>query len=770
MIDEIIDGIKEEPSGFEEAKERFEHARSAWGKVYEKAREDQEFYAGTQWEGDVETTRAGRPSLVTSHLQQFVHHVTNTIRKNMPAIKVAPVDDTTDIARAKIVQGLIKSCEQISSADIAYQEASENSIVSSFGFIRLDHDYATPDTFEQHILVRPTVNPLSVYIDPASVMPDGSDAKYGFVSDIISEDEFDARYPDKEASSFDGDMVGEGMVRIVEYFFLEPKSVEIGLLPDGTVLELDEIAKLNGEDPSRNLKPVKTRMIEKNIVRRQKLSGSEILEESMFPGSYIPIVPVYGEVRWVNGERQVWSLIRNAKDSQRMINYYNSLMVESLSKGPQAPFMGLAGQFEGFEADWKNTQRAMVLQYNHVDLNGVPAPAPQRMQPPPMPSGAYEAKQQAIMEMRAAMGLNDSNLGQPDNATSGLAIDRRQRQGETSVAHFSDNLSRSIAHVGRIFLSMMPEIYDTPRMVRVLNPEDEALKVQIGSGTLFDINAGKYDISVEAGPSFSTRREETYQMMLQIIQTNPALMGVIGDLIFKYSDTPGADVISERLRKTIPPQLLEGENKQPGGQDQQSQQQLQMMSQKIEEDQALIQQATVKVQEMQQELEQCKAQLSNKADDLQVKARSDQLKNQTEQMKLQLEARKLDLEEQKLQIEAARAHHEMTMPSPMMEQQMPKEMGIKLDTTGFQMMKTPEQLQSEQAQSDQDAQQEMVDTQLKMQELQIMQEDMARRSQEQAALMQGIGGIQQAVGALISEIQKPKQVLRDENGMIKGVA
>lgn len=624
---------QEKPADIAEALERWETCKSGWGEIYNDARNDQLFYAGNQWEDGVVAARGERPTLVTSHLQQFVHHVANEIRESPPEIKVAPINDLSNVPTAKVIQGLIKSCEKISSADIAYETGSENAIISSFGWIRLDHDYIAPNKFEQHILIKTVVDPLSTYIDSNSILPDGSDAKYGFVLDTMSVDTFKQKWPGKDPISFGETNKSDDNVMVAEYFYLDVTTVEIGLLADGRVLELDEIEKLNSDNiQNPPLVPLKTRSMEKNIVRRQKLSGAEILEQGKFPGSYIPLVPVYGEIRWVDGERQIWSLIRNAKDSQRMINYYNSLMVESLSKAPQAPFMGMVGQFETDPESWKNPHRNMVLQYDRLEIDGGLAPAPQRLMPPPMPAGAYEAKMAAIEEMKAAMGLNDSNMGQPDNATSGLAISKRQKQGETAIAHFSDNLNRSVAHVGRIWLSMKDEIYDTPRIERVVNSEDEAMHVTIGEGSEFDINAGKYDVSITAGPSFMSRREETYQMLLNVIQTNPALMGVIGDLVFKYSDTPGSDVISERIKKTIPPQLLEGEkggDKVPP----QAQAQIQQLTQKVQQDEQLMQQAVAKVKELQQELTECQMELKNKQGELLLKGKEIEIKQQDLQIK-----------------------------------------------------------------------------------------------------------------------------------------
>lgn len=703
-------------SNIEEALKRWQSCQDGWGEIYQAAREDQTFYAGQQWEEDVTVTRAGRPSLVTSHLQQFVHHVANNLRMNPPAVKVHPADDATDIAKAKVVQGLIKSIETVSKAGISYNSASENSIISSFGWIRVDHDYISPDKFEQHILIKDVANPLSVWIDPNSVMPDGSDAKFGFVMDTITLEEFKANWPEADPVSFGEKKEAKDNITVAEYFCLQSEIVEIGLLQSGEVVET-----ANHQGPF-----LKTRTMEKTTVLRQKLSGVEVLEETKFPGSYIPLVPVFGEIRWVDGKRVILSLIRNAKDSQRMINYYNSLMVESLSKAPQAPFVGVAGQFEGFEEEWQNPHKAMVLQYNHMDINGQAAPAPQRLMPPTMPTGAYEAKLAAIEEMKAAMGLNASNMGQQDNSSSGLAIDKRQKQGETAVAHFGDNRDISVAHVGHIILSMMPEIYDTTRVERIINDEDESMKVVIGQGTEFDINSGKYDLTIEAGASFSTRREEAYQNLMNILQTWPEGMGVIGDLIFKYSDMPGAEVISERLKKMLPPNLQE---------QQQDPEKMEMAAQ---------------LQELSKQLQMAQAELEDKKLEHDIKLQEIDLKRQ-----------ELANRGKEIKVNAYQAQY----GTPATESKPP----LDVEAEGMEM-KTPDQIALDDAAAQRENDINSVESQLKMAELQLDQQEMQQREAIAAAQQEQLNNITLLLAKLNENLTKPKQVVRDPvTGMIQGI-
>jgi hypothetical protein len=76
----------------------------------------------------------------------------------------------------------------------------------------------------------------------------------------------------------------------------------------------------------------------------------------------------------------------------------------------------------------------------------------------------------------------------------------------------------------------------------------------------FDI--GRYDVTVTTGPSFTTKRQEAVEAMIQLTKAYPNIVQVAGDLMVKNMDWPGAQDIAERLKKTLPPELQDtGKNK-----------------------------------------------------------------------------------------------------------------------------------------------------------------------------------------------------------------
>jgi hypothetical protein len=760
-------------SKVKEALELFKQAESGWSRVYNEGRDDLTFYSGDQWNPNDITGRTSlkRPVITLNKLPQFVHQVVNDIRQNVPSMKALPMDDGADIETAKIVQGLLKNIEYVSRSHLALNMAAENQVKGSIGFIRVDHDYVAPDKFEQHCLIKAVPNPLAVLLDPNSVEMDGSDARFAFITEPIDMRTYEEMYPDATKTDFSSSTPTKlnkekESVTIAEFYRLKEETADIALLENGSTVMLEKAIQLG--------MPVKsTRKIKKNIVIRCKMNGDMILEETRFPGSFIPIVPVYGEVHWADGQRNIFSLIRFAKDAQRMHNYWASLETEVISKAPQAPFMAAEGQIEGYESEWSNPAMAQVLPYRSKDVDGNLVGPPQRLNPPTIPTGIVNARATTAQDMKEIMGIYNASLGERSNERTGVAIQARQREGDTGTMHFADNLNRSYEHVGRILLSMFPEIYDTPRAIRVIGSDDSQKIVGIngymvdGQERPFDINAGKYDVAITTGPSQTTRRQEIQLMMSNVMQTNPQLVQVMGDLFFKYSDMPGADVIAERLKKTIPPQLLEGENDADEKIPAQAQAALEQMQMQIEQSAAVIEASKAELLKMSQELEACKAELQSNQAEIALKAKSDTLKAETDRMKLALDAKKLELEQQKLEIEAFKAHTEaMNMQA---QPEMPKEIGLKVDSTGFQIMKTPEQEAAEQVEKETEAQKEQLEMQQKQQELQLMQADIESRRQEAQALIESLGSIKDGLGALIASVNKPKTVVRDELGLIKSV-
>lgn len=628
----------------ERAKKSFDY----WSTIYEKANDDLYFLSDepyAQWDArDYESRRkSGKPVLTIDQLSQFVNQVSNDVRMNTPSIDIIPADGA-DPEVAEIVEGKIREIQTRSGADDAYDNAVNFAIKSSIGYIRVDHDYVDNKSFDQELMIDRVINPSSILFDEDSIEPDGSDAVYAFVLETVPIKKFKEDYPDLEPSTFkvDGREDDDGYMTIAEYFYIDEEDVYLYINKFGEVVEDNKKPK----DFQR------LRKTKKRIVRRCKLTGRDELEKTIFPGEYIPIVPVYGEEAWRNGKRHLYSLIRRSKDAQRMYNYWASLETELLMKAPKAPITAVEGTTEDYAADWINPDKAAVLRYKQKDSSGMPAAPPVFNPPVQIPMGIVNARQSTIQDIRSTMGLYDSFLGQQDNAISGVAINGRQREGDRAVFHFADNLVRSITQVGRILVSAMPSVYDTPRVVQIIGKEDENEFVGIngafveGQDKVYDLTQGKYSVTVTTGAAYATMRQEAAEFYERIITSQPQLMDVMGDLLFKYSDFPGAQALSERMKKIVRPEFLDDELDA----------QTMVLQQQNQELQGVIQGLQAEMAVLQKELQDKQAEIA-------VKMRGEEFDAQSDMRKHNIDVAKLRLEEQKITAELMVKQRELDLKS-----------------------------------------------------------------------------------------------------------
>jgi hypothetical protein len=296
-------------------------------------------------------------------------------------------------------------------------------------------------------------------------------------------------------------------------------------------------------------------------VTQRLLSGAQVLETVDWAGRFIPIVPVYGEELMIDGRRRLRSLVRDAKDPQRMFNYWRTTSTELVALAPKAPFIGRKGAFETDSAKWAT---ANVQSHAYIEYDG-PEP-PMRQGFAGVPAGALQEALNASDDMKSIMGLYDASLGARSNETSGRAIMARQREGDTSTFHYIDNLTRAIRHAGRILLDLIPKVYGTARVIRVLGPDGTPQSVGVASSgkgaealraveKIYDLGAGKYDLTVRSGPSFTSRREEAATQMIELMRAYPPAAPLLGDILARNLDWPGADEIAQRLAALLPPMV-----------------------------------------------------------------------------------------------------------------------------------------------------------------------------------------------------------------------
>lgn len=587
------DDSTDEATVVQEARDRLKEAVDAWSTNHALAETDIDMRSGDQWDADVVRQRRQdqRPTLTFNRLETYVQQVVGNQRQNRPGIHVAPADLELDeeipgqegeeqatYRTSDVLEGLVRQIEYQSRAGAAYDTAFDHAVGNGFGYFRVVTDYADDTSFEQEIRIKRIRNPFAVYMDPAAETVTYEDATYAFISDWLSEDEFKNLYPNTETSEdlpegrgFDRALWWvDGKVRIVEYFRKVPREKTIALVqsvdPETGLVRVDtvnlgdkreDVQAARAQIAETGGRIVRERQVQHHKVEWRLLNGSTTLEGPVeFPSKYIPIIPVWGRELIVDGETIYQSLIRHSHDAQKNYNYWRSAMTELVALAPKAPWVGEAGAFAGFEEYWRT---ANIKNWSFLPYADGKAP-PQRPLRSDIPQGATQEAQSADYDMMATIGMFESSRGEASNERSGRAIEARREAGDVGTYVFTDNLNKAVEHCGRVILDMVPRVYDTERILRIRNEDGEGDFVRVNidtpEGRIYDITRGHFDVTVKAGPSYQSQREEFVQSLWDASRANPALWQVAGDLLIKNMDWPGAQEIAERLKKTIPAQIL----------------------------------------------------------------------------------------------------------------------------------------------------------------------------------------------------------------------
>ena len=542
-----------------EAQDRLRKAIEEDDENRKLAKDDLEFVAveGKQWPEQIKAEREaeGRPCITINKMPAFIDQVVGDQRMNRPSIRVVPVDSKADVKVAKILGGWIKHVQQISKSDVAIDHGFEHAVACGYGAWRVTTRYTSDSAFEQEAYIEVIENALAVFWGK-HVEYDCSDAMYCFIVSDMDRDEFKDKYKVEPISfnatsdQFVDGWATKNTVRVAEYFVKVPVTKTLYLLEDGRTVEKTG----EGDIVAR------TRKVQSFKIMWYLLTGDRVLESKEWLGKkYIPVVPVWGKEFNIAGKRKVRGLIRNAKDAQRLYNYWYSVDTETIALQPKIPYILTPKQVAGHEDQWKEAHRK---NYPYLLANAdKDAPGwPHRESPPQASSAFVEKIRSTDQEIRDTVGLQKAALGMQSNERSGAAIRERKKEGDVGTFAFIDNLSRSLEHTGRILVDIAPALLDTERAVR-LGLEDgdfEFTTVNIiapDGSILNDLSMGTYDVVVTVGPSFTTQRTEARQSMQEFIQYYPDAAPIIGDLYAKSMDWPEAEQVAERLAFLLPPEI-----------------------------------------------------------------------------------------------------------------------------------------------------------------------------------------------------------------------
>lgn len=588
------------PEGFDSVADFLKDMRDEYNKDYDfdrenrdEALEDKKFTAGQQWDPVVLQDRAGLPCLVINSVPQFIAQLVGDWRENKRGVKVLPMEEG-DKDLSDVRADLIRSIETQSRADRVYDLAFESAVQCGDGAFRVAVEYAKDDVFDQDIFIRPIEDALSVVWDRLSVDPTGRDARHCFVDDLIPMKDFERKWPDAKPSELSvreyNQMVSarwveqEG-VRVTEYWRLIDRNRMLVLFEDGSVRfvdnNLDELIQKHGQ-------PQRSRVAPCTYAQMHLVTGFDILSG---PYEYrltrLPIIRMSGRVVNLAGNRVRYGIVRFMKDSARLRNFHRSVAAEQLGYAPKAQWIATESAIEGYEDELRRAHltRDPLIKVSDEAIIGQNI---QRLDPPKWQAALHQEAEANVQDMKDVTGIHDASLGIKSNETSGRAINARQREGDIAAITYYDNGNAAVLEAGDVMNQLISQIYDGTRIIRIIG-EDEKLKfLKINDPNdprSPDLSVGKYDVALSTGASYSTRRVEAAQAMMDAVQVWPQLLQVAGDIVAKAQDWPGADDLAERLKKTIPQQFLDPEDRQ--GPDPEVQQLQMAMQALMQENQSL---------------------------------------------------------------------------------------------------------------------------------------------------------------------------------------
>lgn len=591
------------------AKERFDAGMVYMSENHSEAKDDLQMLAGkNHWPADVVKERSddGRPCLTINKLPAYTDQVKNDSRLNKMSIVVKPYGGGSTQELAQTYQGLIRSIENNSNADTAYQTALDAAADCGFGYFRIVTEWPDDQAWEQEIKISRIPNQFSVILDPYAMEADSRDKNWGFITEWVLRSDYKDKYgvdPTPFGVGVDSTWFEKERVRVAEYWVRNTVKKKLYLLSDGRTVDGDDWDSISDDlrakevtihlepnpqnpqgppvevkgpapegsgYPQGVLNPTPTierqRVVDSFKVMQYLIDGANVLKTTEWAGKWIPVIPVWGKEIVIENERYLRGVIRFAKDPQRMYNYFRTAATETVALTPKAPWVAEERQIEDYEDDWQtaNVKNIAVLKYKAVPGTS----PPQRQIVTQTAIGEITESNISDGEMKATTSMYSASLGEPGNEISGSAINARKVEGDVANFTYHDNLKRAIKFAGDILIDLIPHIYDTERQVMVVDELDEEKMtfvnqtvMDVGSGTpvtINDITTGRYKCTVTAGPSFTTQRAEASASMMDFIRVAPETAKFFIDLIAENQDWPGAKKIAARIRKLLlPPDIDE---------------------------------------------------------------------------------------------------------------------------------------------------------------------------------------------------------------------
>lgn len=576
--------------------DQIQESASAWSSLFcdniELGKSDLLFVMRDQWSDQEksEFRRLFKTFGTFNKLKSDVRKVIAEERNNKPDLIVRSLTGKSKQKEIDLRSDLVRSIAYQSQNDIVYQEAYKSAILIGFGAFEVNVEYESAKSFNQVIRYGSITDPTMVGFDPAAKKPHKGDGNFCYKDYYLTRKEFIAKYPYVvNPVSFENtylyatdNYIAKDMIIVRDYQVKEWYPVTIYELSTGEIVTKNEwdskeyqenvqfqtalaresqavskiiqIPRIVRERPSHDYK-----------IRNYRAIQNQILEFQDWPSKQLKIIFVDGDSYWHEGRQFTCSLVREAKDAQRFLNFINSDLMNDIKVRRHEQFLGTRANIKGEEQMWRNpeTQMGMLIAAPDPKTGLMPAKLP----PSEVSQTALEAASKINQDMKEILGFSESSdmMGRD---VSGKARRERRMEGSMSSYCFRDNLNQAIEQGGRVVLELLPHVIGKNRQVTITKKDGKSKIMRINEEKddgriLNEISHGDYDIEIAAGPSFSVQKEIALEFLADTMKISPQSFPLIADLWAKNLDVQFMPQISDRFKTIVPKEIIAKEEGEP---------------------------------------------------------------------------------------------------------------------------------------------------------------------------------------------------------------
>lgn len=523
-----------------------------------------------QWDSHAAKAFKGRPRYTLDKCNDLVDDIAGPIEQSDFGIEVLPAGGDATKELAKTYDGMIRNIENLSDAQDIYDAANRMVVRAGMDGWRVVQKWGDNNTFDQDLYFEAVADWVDrVWFDPGSVLQTREDANYAFVLQSMIKADYDEKFPKGSGQSVSmdsslGDSSSPEVVVVGEILYkVRVTKTIIEFSNQSVYIDDEKLKKIKDELKKQGVTETRRREREMVEVKTRIFDGSGWLtavQDTVF--DLIPLVPQYANWSIRRKVPQYWGIVTKKLDAQRIYNYTQSRMVEEGALAPVAKLMITTEQIganrEAYES--MNVSDDAVLPYEH-----------QAGQSDPYKIGGAQINP-GLMAASASMEANlqsnsgiDQLTGQPPGLQSGLAVDLKQKKGDTRNYKYTRSAQTARCYGGKIMMRAIPRVYDTKRQVRVINEDKSFEIVTLNDAVIneqtkervevIDLSKGAYDVTCNVSKSFKNRQSEMVSSLIEVAAIDPSILEIGRDVFYRNMTYPGSDVLAERVRHNM---LLSG--------------------------------------------------------------------------------------------------------------------------------------------------------------------------------------------------------------------